>query len=134
LSGTYQTRPLKAWPTVLLNLGDTSAAAAHYRFFSTSIDGRLCSVSQRLPNLFVSDHVGAANTLTRLIKMPATVTVFRRHRRTLYFLLGIISMIIMCIKIITKLECGPMPNVMVALPNTGGALCSTPQSLADAHY
>jgi len=32
------------------------------------------------------------------------------------------------------LECGPMPNVMVALPNTGGALCSTPQSLADAHY
>ena len=27
----------------------------------------------------------------------------------------------------TKLECGPMPNVMVAL-------CSTPQSLADAHY
>ena len=27
-----------------------------------------------------------------------------------------------------------MPNLMVALPNTGGALCSTPQSLADAHY
>jgi len=27
-----------------------------------------------------------------------------------------------------------MPNVMVAMPNTGGALCSTPQSLADAHY
>jgi len=24
--------------------------------------------------------------------------------------------------------------MMVALPNTGGALCSTPQSLADAHY
>jgi len=33
-----------------------------------------------------------------------------------------------------QLECGPMPNVMVALPNTGGALCSTPQSLADGHY
>ena len=32
------------------------------------------------------------------------------------------------------LECGPMPNVMVALPNIGGALCSTPQSLADAQY
>ena len=27
-----------------------------------------------------------------------------------------------------------MPNVMIALPNTGGALYSTPQSLADAHY
>jgi len=33
-----------------------------------------------------------------------------------------------------ELECGPMPNVMAALPNIGGALCSTPQSLADAHY
>jgi len=32
------------------------------------------------------------------------------------------------------LECGPMLNVMVALPNIGGALCSTPQTLADAHY
>ena len=27
-----------------------------------------------------------------------------------------------------------MPNMMVALPNTGGALCSTPQSLANAQY
>ena len=27
-----------------------------------------------------------------------------------------------------------MPNVMVALPNVRGALYSTPQSLADAHY
>ena len=27
-----------------------------------------------------------------------------------------------------------MPNVMAALPNIGGALCSTPQSLADSHY
>jgi len=27
-----------------------------------------------------------------------------------------------------------MPNVMAALQNIDGALCSTPQSLADAHY
>ena len=27
-----------------------------------------------------------------------------------------------------------MPNVMAAMPNIGGALCSTPQSLPDAHY
>jgi len=27
-----------------------------------------------------------------------------------------------------------MPNVMAALPNIGGALCSTPQSLPDANY
>jgi len=33
-----------------------------------------------------------------------------------------------------ELECGPMPNVMAALPNIGGTLCSTPQSLADAQY
>jgi len=33
-----------------------------------------------------------------------------------------------------KLECGPMPNMMVALPNIGGAFCSTPQSLPDVHY
>ena len=27
-----------------------------------------------------------------------------------------------------------MPNVMAALPNIGGALCLSPQSLADAQY
>jgi len=27
-----------------------------------------------------------------------------------------------------------MPNVMVTLSNIGGALCSMPQSLADADY
>ena len=37
-------------------------------------------------------------------------------------------------KNINELECGPMPNVMAALPNIGGALCSTPQSLAHAQY
>jgi len=31
-------------------------------------------------------------------------------------------------------ECGPMPNVMSALQNIGGAFCSMPQSLADARY
>jgi len=31
-----------------------------------------------------------------------------------------------------KLECGPMPNVVAALLNIGGAVCSTPQSLADS--
>jgi len=33
-----------------------------------------------------------------------------------------------------KLECGPMLNVMAALPNICGALCSTPQNLANAQY
>jgi len=35
---------------------------------------------------------------------------------------------------IKQLQCGPMTNLMVALPNTDGAFCSTPQNLADAHY
>jgi len=34
----------------------------------------------------------------------------------------------------TELECGPMPNVMVTLPNIGSALCSMPHTLADAQY
>jgi len=38
------------------------------------------------------------------------------------------------LQFIYQLECGPMPNLMVALPSIGGALCSTPQSLADADY
>ena len=32
-----------------------------------------------------------------------------------------------------KLECGPMPNVMAALPNIGGAPVQR-RSLADAQY
>jgi len=27
-----------------------------------------------------------------------------------------------------------MPNMVATLPNIGGALCLTPQSLADTHY
>jgi len=34
----------------------------------------------------------------------------------------------------TNLECGPVPNMMAVLSNIGGALCSTMQSLANAHY
>ena len=38
-------------------------------------------------------------------------------------------------KFTQKLECGSMPNVMAAMPNTGGALCSMPQSLvAEVHH
>jgi len=35
--------------------------------------------------------------------------------------------VIMCVVSWAILQCGPMPNVMAALPNVGGALCSTPQ-------
>jgi len=43
------------------------------------------------------------------------------------------KLVIIC-KLYANYKCGPMPNVMAALPNIGGDLCSTPQSLADAHY
>ena len=45
-------------------------------------------------------HVSAADTLTLLIKASATVIVYRGHRRTLFFLPGIISLFIMCVGII----------------------------------
>ena len=35
------------------------------------------------------------------------------------------------VKLKTNYKCGPMLNVMAALPNIGGALCSVPQRLAD---
>ena len=57
----------------------------------------------------------------------------KRHRRL--FAVHLIYMFIHRLRgNVEELECGPMPNVMAALPNIGGALCSTPQSLADAHY
>jgi len=37
-------------------------------------------------------------------------------------------------KVLKKLEYGPMPNVMAALQNVGGALRSMPLTLADAQY
>jgi len=47
--------------------------------------------------------------------------------------IGRITYIVWAMRPNNNYKCGPMPNVMVALPNTGGALCSTPQSLADAY-
>jgi len=58
--------------------------------------------SQMLVTSFCLGHVGAANILTLLIKMPAKVTDYRGHSRTLYYLPGIISLIIMCTGIIMK--------------------------------
>ena len=66
-------------------------------------------------------------------------TVFRctwqfQQNNTVPWLVAEIFVRKFCCQAIKQLECGPMPNVMVALPNIGGALCSTPQSLANAHY
>jgi len=47
-----------------------------------------------------SANVSATDTLTLLIKVPATVIFYRGHRRTLCCLPGIVSRIIMCVRII----------------------------------
>jgi len=44
------------------------------------------------------------------------------------------NIIVACFLLTYSVEWGPMPNVMAPWPNIGGALCSTPQSLADAQY
>ena len=65
--------------------------------------------------------------------LPSVLAYF--HKRTTVTDNQLINQAVNLLDDITvqELECGPMPNVMVALPNIGGALCSTPQSLADAH-
>jgi len=50
----------------------------------------------------LSTSITSANVSALLIKMPATVTFYRGHRRTLCCLPGIISLIIMCIGIIFR--------------------------------
>jgi len=47
-----------------------------------------------------SANVSMTDTLTLLIKVPATVTFYRGHRQILCCLPGIISLIIMCVGII----------------------------------
>ena len=83
---------------------------------STEVDTRSVNLTanHRLPIQRSSD------SLLTDIKQPSSVSIH------LYLPTSLLNA--------NQLECGPMPNVMVALPNIGGALCSTPQSLADAHY
>jgi len=47
-----------------------------------------------------SADVSVTDTLTMLIKVPATVTFYRGHRRTFCCLPGIISLIIICVEVI----------------------------------
>jgi len=64
----------------------------------------------------------------------AAVYTFHRHLLLLFTPKAQIHFIINDGRKQNQLECGAMPNMMVALPNIGGTLCSTPQSLAGAHY
>jgi len=79
--------------------------------------------------VFIKTYVKVISQTQRPLSLLRFLHVMMVTRSTALYciILGYIAMQ-------KKLECGPMPNVMVALPNIGGALCSTPQSLADVHY
>jgi len=80
----------------------------------------VCGVSRRLA-VFRQTRIFAPKWSRQRARRSHYISVVRLRERYLYLFHE-------------KLECGPMPNMMVALPNMGGAICSTPQSLADAHY
>jgi len=84
------------------------SAAAEIRRGNKKIERKIETTGQKYNGLFYS--------------------IRRRYTRDAY------DLMVRCSQKQCKLECGPMPNVMVALPNIGGALCSTPQSLVDADY
>ena len=65
-----------------------------------ALAGAVCCTSQWPAKSICFSRTSAANTLTLLVKVSATVTVYRGHRRTLLFLLGIISLFMMCVGII----------------------------------
>ena len=58
----------------------------------------------------------SAHAIRKMI-LPITMTRLKSY-----------IVIILQVQSIWKLECRPMPNVMAALLNTGGTLCSTPRS------
>jgi len=72
-------------------------------------------------NLFPLDATAPASS--------STADAVRRFSVTYTTFLSLLTA-----QLVIKLEHGPMPNVMVALPNIGGARCSMPQCLANAHY
>jgi len=88
--------------------------------------GFIVANSLRLCAIWYDDFMGEYLVLIAF-QDPLVVSLLTRHavRIGTFFLLE---------SIILSQKCGPMPNVMAALPNIGGALCPTPQSLADAQY
>jgi len=66
-----------------------------------------------------SDSIGQTLSQTVAQKLPPPTSIYQLDYSCSYHF---------------KQERGPMPNVMAALSNIGGALCSMPQSLVDARY
>jgi len=91
--------------------------------FYTTLDalGNILKVHYKSMKCDVSFSQGSVSTLFRRGEHVIRVCV------TMVFSLTAVQKI-------WKVECGPMPNVMAAQPNIGGALCLTLQSLANANY
>jgi len=80
-------------------------------------------------------HIDLRFTQSRTVaEVSKLVQAASRQASSLKSVVSLLGQVSSQVSIYLKLECGPMPNVMVALPNRGGALYSTPQSLADAGY
>jgi len=81
------------------------------------------------PNFDLLILVGQGHIETRKLVLSAYFTktfTTERGRKSLFIMIHRLGPIPdPCTVLYVKLECGP---------NIGGALCSTPQSLADAHY
>jgi len=69
-----------------------------------ALTGAVYCTSQWPAKFICFSHARAANTLTLLIKVSPTVTVYRGHRRTLFFLAGIVSIFIMRVGFIRNLS------------------------------
>jgi len=84
---------------------------------------------RRLTPLVVHDHVTLYTGITLTTLINHGRLVLSRHRSASVHHDTIRYDRQTADRLRTKLECGQMP-----LLNIGGALCSTTQSLADAHY
>ena len=99
-----------------------------------SLEWNTCIISQKPRMQQVTSVVANNQTSADVCKLiPSGATPWTALSQTLYSPLSE-DTVPRCRLNYKQLECGPMPNVMVALLNIGGALCSTPQSLADTHY
>jgi len=106
-----------------------------------SVHGSLQLCAKRLislKNYIQPNTISLLNiSVTNLHSYMVIPTIIRPHCSTTHIdasMCVVLQCSLITVGITMQLECGPMPNVMAALPNIGGALCSMPQSLADTHY
>jgi len=128
------------WP-LTLTFGDNFCTAPNRHVSSSYVESfgsyRVKKQTNRQTNKQTAKQTPLKTSLSLHCATPAgkTTQVIRRRSRTF---VTCQPLSIHCFRWLIEdslnEKCGPMPNLMVALSNIGGTLCSTPQSLADAHY